>query len=116
MIGLPTSASSRISSRLIPARVASVAISPSSALRTAAVISPRALGMHHHVRDPAHQVLAEADLRVHHAGAGEDRAVGQVREVAGDRRRADVDGDAVGRVVEARPDADDVVRRRGPRR
>ena len=68
-----------------------------------------ALGMHHRVRDAAHQVLAEADLRVHHAVAGEDRAVGQVGEVAGDRRRADVDRDAVGRFVEAGPDRDDLV-------
>jgi hypothetical protein len=35
-----------------------------------------ALGMHHRVRDPAHQVLAEADLRVHHAVTREDRPVG----------------------------------------
>ncbi len=64
------------------------------------------LGMHHRVGDPAHQVLAEADLRVHHAVAREDRAVGEVGEMAGDGGRADVDGDAVGLVVEARPDAD----------
>ena len=68
------------------------------------------LGMHHRVRDAAHEVLAEADLRVHDAVAGEDRAVGQVGQVAGDRRRADVDRDAVGRLVQARPDADDLPR------
>ena len=28
-----------------------------------------AAGVHHHVRHPAHQVFAEADLRVHPAGA-----------------------------------------------
>ncbi len=39
MIGLPTRASSRIAARLIPARFASVASRPSSALRTAFVIS-----------------------------------------------------------------------------
>ena len=66
------------------------------------------LGMHHRVRDAAHQVLAEADLRVHDAVAGEDRPVGEVREVAGDRRRPDVDRDAVGRLVEAGPDGDDL--------
>ena len=65
-------------------------------------------GMHHHVGDAAHQVLAEADLRVHDPGAREDRAVGQVDEVAGDRRRAHVDGDPERPVVEARPDGDDV--------
>ena len=105
MIGLPTIASSRISARLMPARIASEAISPSSALRTARGHLAGTLGMHHRVRDAAHEVLAEADLRVHHAVAGEDRAVGEVGEVAGDRRRADVDRDAVGRLVEARPDA-----------
>ena len=63
-----------------------------------------ALGMHHRVGDPAHQVLAEPDLRVHHAVAREDGAVREVGEVAGDRRRADVDRDAVRLVVEARPD------------
>ena len=109
MIGLPTIVSSRMSARLIPARIASPAISPSSALRTARGHLPGTLGMHHRVRDAAHQVLAEADLRVHHAVRGEDRAVGEVGEVAGDRRRADVDRDAVGRVVEARPDRRDLV-------
>ena len=44
MIGLPTSASSRISAGLMPARFASEASSPSSALRTAAVISPAPSG------------------------------------------------------------------------
>ena len=67
-----------------------------------------AAGMHHHVAHPAHEVLAEADLRVHHAGAREDGAVGQVDEVPGDRRGADVDGDAECAVVEARPDRDHV--------
>ncbi len=63
--------------------------------------------VHHRVADPAHQVLAEPDLRVHHAGAREDRAVAEVREVAGDRRRADVDRDPVGPLVETWPDPRD---------
>ena len=66
------------------------------------------LGMHHRVRHPAHQVLAVADLRVHHAVAGEDRPIGEVRQVARDRGRPDVDGHAVGRLVETRPDGDDL--------
>ena len=66
------------------------------------------LGMHHRVRDAAHEVLAEADLRVHDAVAGEDGAVGQVGKMAGDRRRPDVDRDPVCRLVEARPDRDDL--------
>ena len=64
--------------------------------------------MHHHVADPAHQVLAEADLRVHDPGARQDGAVGQVREVARDRRGTDVNGHPEGPVVETRPDRDDV--------
>ena len=67
-----------------------------------------ALGMHHRVRHAAHQVLAKADLRVHHAVAGEDGAIGEVRQVARDRGRPDVDRDAVGRLVETRPDRDDL--------
>ena len=119
MIGLPTIASSRIASRLIPARFASWARSPLSALADGRGHLARAAVVHHRVADPAHQVLAEPDLRVHHAGAGEDRAVAEVREVAGDRRRADVDRDAERPVVEARPDAGDrapVVDRDGDRR
>ena len=65
---------------------------------------PGALGMHHCVRDPAHEVLAEPDLGVHHPVAGEDGSVGQVGEVAGDRRGPDVDRDAVRLVMEPRPD------------
>ena len=59
-------------------------------------------GVHHHVRDAAHQILAEPDLRVHLAGRGEHLAGGEVAEVPGDRGRADVEGDAVRGVVEAR--------------
>ena len=69
-----------------------------------------ALGMHHRVGDPAHQVLAVADLWIHDAVAGENGAVGQVGEVAGDRGGPDIDGDAIGRLVEAGPDPDDLVR------
>ena len=69
----------------------------------------RALRVHHRVRDAAHEVLAEPDLRVHDAVAGEDRTIGQVGEVAGDRRRSDIDRDPIRRLVEPRPDSDDVV-------
>ena len=62
------------------------------------------LGMHHRVRDPAHEVLAEPDLRVHHAVAGEHRPVGQIGEMPGDRRRPDIDRDAVRRLVQTGPD------------
>ncbi len=68
----------------------------------------RATGVHHRVGDAAHQVFAEADLRVHQAGGGADLAGGEIAEVAGDGGRADVDGEAVdGAVVEARPDVQD---------
>ncbi len=66
-----------------------------------------ALGMHHRVGDPAHEVLAEPDLGVHHPVRGEDRTVRQIGQVAGDGGRSDVDGHAVGSVVEAGPDAAD---------
>ena len=73
---------------------------------------PRHLGgaarVQHRVGDAGHQVLAEADLRVHQAGRGEDLAGLEVAEVAGDGGRADVDGEAVDRaLVEARPDVED---------
>ena len=100
---------------MIPARFASWARSPFERLadRRGHLAGPAVV--HHRVADPAHQVLAEPDLRVHHAGAREDGAVAEVREVAGDRRRADVDRDAVGLVVEPGPDAGDRRACRGPR-
>ena len=92
----------------MPARFASVASRPSQRLADRLGHLLGAFGMHHRVRDAAHQVLAEADLRVHHPGTGQDGPIGQVREVACDRGGADVDRDAVDRLVEARPDGDDV--------
>jgi hypothetical protein len=67
-----------------------------------------ALWVHHRVRDTAHEVLTEPDLGVHDAVAGENLAVGQVGEMARDRRRADVDRDAERPVVKPGPDGDDV--------
>ena len=68
----------------------------------------RAAGVQHGVGDPAHQVLAEADLRVHQAGGGLHLAGGEIAEVAGDGGGADVDGEAVDRpFVEAGPDVQD---------
>ena len=64
--------------------------------------------MHHHVGDAAHQILAEADLRVHHAGRGERLAADEVGEMGGDGGRADIDGDAEHPVDKARPQADDL--------
>ena len=64
-----------------------------SAPRIAAV-SRVAARVHHHVRDPAHQVLAEADLGVHRPRRSEHLAGAQVAEMPGDGGRPDVDGDA----------------------
>ena len=61
-----------------------------------------AAGIHHHVGDPAHQVFAEADLRVHATGRREHLAVVEVAQMAGDGGRADVDGDADDPVDEIR--------------
>ena len=68
-----------------------------------------AAGVHHHVADPAHQILAEADLRVHQPGRGDDLAAGEIAEMAGDGGRADVDREAVDAIAKARPDRDDPV-------
>ena len=70
-----------------------------------------AVRVHHHVGDAAHQIFAEADLRVRRARRGGDAAGQQRHQMHGDGGRADVAGDAVGFVLEARPEADD----EGPR-
>ena len=64
-------------------------------------------GVQHDVGDAAHEILAEADLRVHLAGRREHVAGREVAEMSGDGGRADVEGDAVGAVVEAGPDRRD---------
>ncbi len=67
-----------------------------------------AAGIHHHVGDAAHQIFAEADLRVHRSGGGEDVAGCEIAEMGGDRGRADVERHAVGAVAKAGQDRDDV--------
>ncbi|MNI30335.1 hypothetical protein D3C73_841810 [compost metagenome] len=58
--------------------------------------------VHHHIGDAAHQVFAEADLRVGRAG-GCHRAAGEKRrKMHGDRRRADITGDPVSLVLQPR--------------
>ena len=69
----------------------------------------RAARVHHGVRDPAHEVFAEADLRVHHAGRGHDLTGRKIAEVRGDGRRADIHRHAERALVEARPQADDLL-------
>ena len=65
--------------------------------------------VHHHVGDPAHQVLAEPDLWIHGARGGQHRTGGEVAEVSGDGRGADVDCDAQCPVTQAGPDGDHLV-------
>ena len=55
----------------------------------------------HRIADPAHQVFAVRHLRVHPAGGGEDFACAQMAEMAGDGRRAHIEGHPVDFVVEA---------------
>ena len=70
-----------------------------------------AAGIHHDVADPAHQILAEADLRVHQAGRGEHLTARQIAQVGRDRGRSDVDRKTVGAIMEARPHRYDAVGR-----
>ena len=65
-------------------------------------------GVHHHVRDPAHEVLAEPDLRVHRAGRRDHFARDEVAHVGRNRGRADVDRRPVHPVAQARPHREDV--------
>src|SRR5579872_6896680 len=64
--------------------------------------------IHHHVRNPAHQVFAEPDLRIHRPGRGEHVAARKIAEMGGDGGRADVERDAERAVAEAGIDGDDV--------
>ncbi len=59
-----------------------------------------AIGVHHHVGDPAHQVFAEADLRIGCARGGQRAARQKRRQMHGDGGRADVAGNPVGFVLE----------------
>ena len=52
-----------------------------------------AAGVHHHVTDAAHQILAEADLRVRGARRGDRPPTHQIGEVHGDRRGPNIAGD-----------------------
>ena len=69
---------------------------------------PGAVRVHHRVADPAHEVLAEADLRVHDPGGRHDAPVGQVAQVRRDGGRAEIDGEThQRRGAQARPDVED---------
>ena len=69
---------------------------------------PVAARVHHHVGDAAHQIFTETNLRVHRPEGRDDLAGHEVGEVCSDGGRADVDGDAVGALGEARRDGHDV--------
>ena len=49
-------------------------------------------GIHHGIADPAHQVFAEPDLRVHHAARRAHLAGRQIAQMRGNRCRTEVDG------------------------
>ena len=80
-------------------------------LRETAANDPRQLllrpGVEHDVGHAAHEVLAEADLRVHLAGGRQHLSGEQVAQVARDGRRADVERDPVRAVVQPGPRARD---------
>ena len=64
--------------------------------------------VHHHVGDAAHQIFAEADLRVHRPDGCDDLAAREIGQVGGDGGRADIDRNAESALGEARRDGDDV--------
>ena len=110
MIGLPTSTTSSTRSRIdadLVDEIADQAVERGADGCGELAVAAR---VHHHVRHPAHQVLAESDLRVHRAARSASTSpVGQIAEVPGDRGRADVDGDAEAGVDEPGPDSDDPI-------
>src|SRR5712671_278527 len=81
---------------------ATSAASPHSASRTAA-------GIHHRIGDAAHQILAEAYLRIHDARGSDDLAAAQIAQVRSDRGRTHVDRQPVRELVQAGPDGDDLL-------
>lgn len=66
-----------------------------------------AFRLHHDIGDAAHQILAEADLRVLGADGGRHTPRKQGDEVHRDGGGTDVAGDAVGLVLQSRPERDD---------
>ena len=60
--------------------------------------------MHHHPGHPAHQVLAEANLRIHAPGPGQHLAGGEVAEMRGQGGRADVQRHARDALLQAGPE------------
>ena len=117
MIGLPTSVTSRIVSSSMPASRGDLgrelARAPrarrrSSALRRPGSSSSRRRGSSGLRRSGSAGSCAPAEATT--------SPLDQVAQVRGDRGRADVDREAEGRLVEARPDGDDARCRRARRR
>ena len=117
MIGLPTNVASRMSSRSMPTCRAT------SATRS---LIAGAHGVGHLLRrrpgSSSRRRRGSSGLR-RSGSAGSSRPaeattspLDEIAQMRGDRRRADVDGDAVDALVEARPDGDDLRCRRARRR
>ncbi len=66
-----------------------------------------ALGVHHHVGHPAHQVFPVANLGIHHPRRGQHLTGIQVTQVGSHRGRADIDRNAPGLLEESGPDGGD---------
>ena len=65
--------------------------------------------IHHRIGHAAHQILAEADLRIHVARGGDDLAARQIAQMRGDGGRADIDRETEDRLVQPGPHADDLL-------
>ena len=109
MIGLPTNTASSTSCRSILASAVTCPMRALIASRTAVGHFRIAARVHHHIGDAAHKVFTEADLRVHQAGRRNHLAGPELAQMGSNGGGADVESDAIDRVVEARPDRDDPV-------
>ena len=71
-------------------------------------------GVHHRIGDAAHQILAKADLGIHHAGGAEHLARHQIAQMRGDGGRAQIDCQTVKpALVQSRPDVEQAGRGAG---
>ena len=66
-------------------------------------------GVHHDIGYPAHQILSEADLRIHDAVGGQHIACHQVTQVCSDRGRAYINSNAQCLFCKAWPYSDDIM-------
>jgi hypothetical protein len=68
-------------------------------------------GIHHRIRNPAHQILAESDLRIHDPCRGNHLAAAQIAQVRRNGRGADIDGKSIDQFVQPGPHTDDLLAR-----